>query len=295
MMKLEKFLFLNPAKKKQVYCSAKFNLPEHMKIQLLVCFWLLSLCAMGQPSKKAEEPKKHKGTFYFAWGYNKDWFSKSDLHFEDHATGNYDFTLYNVKADDRPNFTHIFDKDISIPQYIYRIGYYFNDRHNLGVEIGFDHAKYVMIRDQAVHIKGTIHDHALDQDTVLRPSFLAFEHTNGANFLMVSLLKRTKFFQSKNQKHVLNYVLKPGIGMVIPKTDVTLFGKRRDNVFHVAGYILGIDTELRYEFGKHLFAETGFKGCFANYTHVLTIGDAKANHHFFSLEYLFSIGYGVPW
>ncbi len=264
-----------------------------MKFQLLLYMLMLSICSAGQTINRAEEPEKHSGTLYFAWGYNSDWFSKSDLHFEDHSTGNYDFTLYDVKAEDRPNLSHLFDRDISIPQYSYRLGYYFNSRHDLGVELSFDHAKYIVSQYQMVHIKGTIHDHEVDKDTLISPRFLLFEHTNGANFLMVNLMKRCKFFQSGNHKHVLNAVLKPGAGIVIPKTDVMLFGEHRDNVFHVAGYIIGLDTELRYEYGKHLFAEAGAKGCFANYANVLTIGSAKANHHFFSFELLFAIGYGI--
>src|SRR5438045_3602960 len=102
-----------------------------MKFSALICFLFFSSSLFAQSGENKAKPKKTKGTFYFAWGYNKDWFSKSDLHFEDHSDDNYDFTLYDVKADDRPGFTHIFNKDISIPQYIYRFGYYFNDKHNL--------------------------------------------------------------------------------------------------------------------------------------------------------------------
>jgi len=264
-----------------------------MKLSLIIMAFLLPLGLIAQHEHDLLE-KKHKGTLYAAWGYNKDWFSKSDIHISDHTTGNYDFTLYDVKAIDNPDLTYIFNTDISIPQFIYRVGYYFNDKHNLGVEIGFDHAKYIMVRSQQAHIKGSLNGEPVDKDTLIQPRFLLFEHTNGANFLMASLLKRTIWLQSKNGKHVLNYVLKPGIGVVIPKTDVTLFGKRRDNVYHIAGYVAGLDVSLRYEYTKHWFAETGFKGCFANYMNVLTVGDAKANHKFYALEFLFCFGYALP-
>ena len=254
----------------------------------------LPLYLIAQPEQNQQE-KKQKGTFYFAWGYNKDWFSKSDLHFSDHSTGNNDFTLYDVKAIDNPDLDQIFNTDVSIPQFIYRFGYYFKDKHNLGIEIGFDHAKYIVVRSQQVHIKGVLNGETIDKDTMIEPKFLQFEHTNGANFLMVSLLKRNPFIQSKNGRHVLNYVLKPGIGVVIPKTDVRLFGTRRDNVYHVAGYIAGLDISLRYEYGRHWFAETGLKGSFANYSNVLTVGNVKANHKFYTLEFLFCFGYGLPW
>ena len=223
-----------------------------------------------------------------------DWFTKSDIHFSDNTTGNFDFVLHDAKATDNPDLDQVFNTDVSIPQFVYRFGYYFNDKHDLGIEIAFDHAKYIMVREQVVHITGHINEEVLDKDTLVTPSFVRFEHTNGANFLMLNLLKRKKFFQSQNQKHVINVVFKPGFGIVIPKTDVTLFGVRRDNVYHIAGYIAGLDISLRYEYGKHWFAESGFKGSFANYMNVLSVGDAKVNHKFFALEWLFSFGYGIP-
>lgn len=85
---------------------------------------------LGMSQGNAQEPgttvkaKKEKGSFYFAWGYNKDWFSKSDIHFESKGKDNYSFTILNVKAKDKPKLDHIFDTNVSIPQYIYRFGYY---------------------------------------------------------------------------------------------------------------------------------------------------------------------------
>ena len=264
-----------------------------MKILVSAIILLFPVCVFGGKDPQHTPEKKNRGSLYFLWGYNKDWFSKSDIYFIDHSSSQYDFTLYDVKAKDRPGFDRLLDWDITIPQFIYRFGYYFNNKHDLGIEIGFDHAKYVVIQNQSVHVKGYINGVSIDKDTIIQPGFLLFEHTNGANYLMVSLLKRTCFFKSPDQKHVLNYVLKPGAGIVIPKTDVTLFKKHRDNVYHIAGYIAALDVELQYVYGKHWLVESGLKESFANYTNVLTVGDAKASHHFFSLEFLFSVGYAI--
>ena len=62
--------------------------------------------------------KNNKGKLYIAWGYNRGYFTKSDIH----MTGEgYDFTLKNVKAKDRQT---PFDASIyfhpglfTIPQY----------------------------------------------------------------------------------------------------------------------------------------------------------------------------------
>ena len=51
---------------------------------------LFPLFASAQPDQNHQKKIK-KGAFYFAWGYNKDWYSRSDLHFSDHTNGKFDF------------------------------------------------------------------------------------------------------------------------------------------------------------------------------------------------------------
>ncbi len=41
-------------------------------------------------------------------------------------------------------------------------------------------------------------------------------------------------------------MLKLGAGFMIPKTDVTLFGKRLDNKFHLAGYMASVEGGMKY-------------------------------------------------
>ena len=245
-----------------------------------------------------------KGSLYFSWGYNKGWYSKSDLHFKNTSgeynpiTGNYDsydFTIYDVKAKDRPGFKDILKTDLTIPQYVYRLGYYFNNKRDLGIEINFDHTKYVMIDYQTLHVRGMIHGREIDTDTVLSPKdFLKFEHTNGANFMMFNGIKRQRFLVSANKKYWLSGIIKLGAGIVIPKTDVTLFGQRLDNRFHIAGFITGVETGLRFDAFKHVFIEYTAKGTYANYLNVLVIGAGKANHDFWTFENILTLGIQVP-
>jgi len=249
--------------------------------QLLI---IVPFLVFSQEQEKISPKKKRDNTVkgYFSWGYNKDWFSKSDLHFHTN-TGAYDFSLNDVKAEDRPGFSQIIGGDISIPQYVYRIGLYF-EKYNAGIEINFDHAKYVVIQDQMVHLKGRINETYYDTDTVLSKDFVQFEHTNGANFLLLNFVKQKKFSETKNGKFRFGGIAKIGAGAVIPKTDVTLFGTRLDNKFHVAGYIVGLETGFRFEMFKYLYLETTMKGSYADYLNVLTLSNSKANHHFWTLE-----------
>src|ERR1044072_3841951 len=129
-----------------------------------------------------------KGKFYFAWGYNKNWYSTTDVHVHD-ASGDFDFTLYNMKAHDHTHFNELFSVALSIPQYGYRLGYWMpNEKY--GVEIKFDHAKYIVYDDQRVHLKGSIGDNYYDVDTVVDDHFMHLEHTDGANYLMLNGMYR---------------------------------------------------------------------------------------------------------
>lgn len=256
-----------------------------------ILLFILQGFSQDEPCNCPGGSKKTNGVLYASWGYNRNWFSKSDLHFKDQGSDNYDFTLYDVEATDRPDFNKILRTiELSVPQYVYRIGYYFSSKQDMGVEINFDHSKYVMINDQVVHVKGQIHGIELDQDTLLHGNFLKFEHTNGANFLMANFIKRKDFLHSSNNKHWLSAVLKAGAGIVIPKTDVSLFGNRLDNRFHIAGWIAGIETGFRYDF-SHFFAEATAKGAFANYSNVLVIGTGKASHRFWCTQAILTAGF----
>jgi hypothetical protein len=172
------------------------------------------------------------------------------------------------------------------------MGYYFAKRSNWGIELNFDHAKYVMVDNQQAHIKGQIFGVQYDKDTLVHPLFLRFEHTNGANFLLFNVLRKFTWYTYNKIK--ISGVMKAGAGIVIPKTDVTLFNERLDNRFHVAGTIIGIEPTLRVDIGRFFYLEPSIKGVFANYSNVLVMGDGKAKHHFFAFEAIATIGFQIP-
>lgn len=229
--------------------------------------------------------------FYFSWGYNKDYFSKSDIHFKNSGSDNYDFKLVGAQAKDLPGFKDILKTDLSIPQYVYRLGYYFKKKPQFGIEVNFDHAKYIVTDNQTLRVKGTIRGRSYDKDTVVDNNFIHLEHTNGANFLMANLLYRIKLYESANQNSALSLVFKTGIGTVIPKTDVTFMGTRLDNKFHIAGIIAGEEIAIRYRIYKGVITELSSKNAYANYFNALGVGTAKVSHSFFTTMFILTLGY----
>jgi hypothetical protein len=261
-------------------------------------------CITNSFSQEQTPVKKTKGSLYFSWGYNRDVFSKSDIHLKNTTneynpvTGNYDyydFTIYDATAKDRNGIKDVFRTDLTIPQYVYRIGYYFNNKKDLGIEINFDHVKYVMRDWQTLHVKGNILGQEVDKDTLISPdNFLHFEHTDGANFFMLNIMKRQRLYASKNDKHWISAIFKIGAGPVVPRTDVTIFGQELNNRFHVAGFCAGIEMGLRYDAFKHVFIEYTVKGAYANYINVLVCGSGKGNHHFWTGENILTFGFQFP-
>ena len=244
--------------------------------------------------------KTKRGKICLSWGYTRCAFSKSTIHFEDHSnkyhekTGRYnyyDFTIYNAKASDRPDFDKIYDViNITIPQYCFRIGYYFGK--NAGIELNFDHAKYVVNNYQRVHIQGQFNGDYVDKDTTLDPgTFLHFEHTDGANFWMINFIKKLTIY-NRSPKLNISWVLKPGAGIVYPRTDVTLFGEKLNNRWHLAGWIVGAETGIRTEFLKYCVFEFTTKGSYADYRQVLVLGKGNgvAKHSFFTGQLTATIG-----
>lgn len=233
---------------------------------------------------------------YLQWGYNRVGYTKSDLHF---VNGDqYNFTVHKVKSNDQPDFSgwRTNPLDISIPQYNYRIGFYLNKKHTHAIEINFDHTKYIVTDYQPYNITGQIGGQSINwKDTLLNPQYLHVEHTNGANFFHINYVGQYEIVKSKKRYSPrLTAVWKAGAGVVVPKSDIFLFGKHLDNVFHVAGFVVSGEAGVRFYPARNLFLELTGKGGFADYLNVLTVADGGRIHHNFGYaEGVFTIGYDI--
>jgi len=231
-----------------------------------------------------------KGKFYFAWGYNKNYYSTTDVRVHD-ASGDYDFTIYDMKAHDHTHFNELFKVALSIPQYGYRMGYWMPNA-KWGVEIKFDHAKYIVYDDQYSHIKGNINGTQVDNDTLVSYSFMHLEHTDGANFLMLNLMYRHDLWTSRYVQ--VSAVAKYGAGIVVPRSDVVLFNQEWNHCFHNAGQVTGAELGVRTEMFRYFFIETSVKGVFANFNKVLAVDDVLISHRFWDGMLLVDAGFQFP-
>jgi hypothetical protein len=268
--------------------------------QIKRMFVALLFCAAVYTNNWAQtttSPSLLKG-MYIQWGYNTEWYTRSTLHFKGSVNGTpHDFTLYNATAKDRTDIDGLWTKPlhVTVPQYNYRIGFYLNEAHTKAVELNFDHTKYIVTDNQLLHAKGFIGNRTFDKDTSFSSNDMHFEHTNGANFYLFNYVRQYPLATKKNNAPLFTLLWKAGIGFMIPKTDVTLFGKELDNKFHLAGYNLGVEGGGRWYASKRIFIEATAKTGFVNYTNALTVDGGKAQHSFGYIEVIGTLGYDIRW
>lgn len=259
-------------------------------------FSLLFVCFFATMSIAQAPVNLQKGDFYFYWGWNESGYTKSDIRFEGE---NYNFTLANVIAKDRPT---PFDVNIyfnpgliTIPQYNFRIGYFIKD--NWDVSLGIDHMKYVLQNGQNASITGNIsgsetnYDGIYDNDNIeITPYFLTFEHTDGLNYINLGLSHSNQVLHYK--KFQIN--LKKGIeaGALYPRTNTALLGKERYDEFHLSGYGASTVAGLNFVFFDSFFIQTELKGGYINMPTIRTTkstADTAAQDFFF---YQFNLLFG---
>lgn len=218
---------------------------------------------------------------FASWGYNRAQYSASNIHFEGPG---YDFILHDVAAADQPkpfSFAVYLDpRDLSLPQYNYRAGWFLNDRWSFS--LGMDHMKYVVRQDQDVRITGTISSDRSQQyagseehQVTLSEDFLIYEHTDGLNLLSVDADHYDRLWDSPSGKHALFLTEGAFAGPVIPRSDVRLFGEGINNKFHLAGYGAGAQLGLFAVFWDRLFLRAAAKGGYIELPSVLTTGTSE--------------------
>ena len=260
-------------------------------------FIVLTILFLGKTTQSIAQDQENpiekytahnKGKFFVNWGGNIADFSKSNINFKG---ANYDFTLTNVVAEDKPKGLHIDYINplrMTIPQTNFRMGYYFTDKYS--ISLGVDHMKYVVVQNQTVNITGTIDGVYYDnQPKVLTEDFLKFEHTDGLNYVNTELTRLddiSKIFNLNTDHLQVNTVVGAGIGLLYPKTNTTLMGKERYDQFHISGYGASIKAGLNLTFLKHFYVQAELKGGYINMPDIRTTHDKadSASQHYNFLQ-----------
>lgn len=252
---------------------------------------LVSLC-FSQFSVVAQNKQKRKHSeWYFSWGYNTEWYTKSNLHVSQPELGN-NYTMRGVVAHDNRGWDNgLFKKALTIPQYNYRIGMFLKNRPDLGIEINFDHTKYIITEGQGVKILGSLGNRSVDTTINFRESngFFYFLN-NGANFLLFNIVKRKELYLSSKGNFKLDFLGKAGIGPLVPHVENSLFGQKNDPLFQIGGWNVGTEGALKASFYRHFYLEFAGKLDYARYSH-LHIYKGFARQAFGTAELIMNAGW----
>ena len=268
---------------------------------------VLTFCVFSQYAFSQEEIKiqekytdHNKGKFYISWGGNRESYSKSDVTFRGE---NYNFTVENMQAHDKPKGWHIDylnPSRMTIPQTNFRLGYFISDHYS--VSVGWDHMKYVMTQNQVANITGTINTgEGFDgtynhQPTVMTEDFLTYEHTDGLNYINAEFARHddiSKLFCIGNTDKIqINLSEGFGAGVLYPKTNTQLMERSRHDEFHVSGYGLSAKAALNITFLKHFYIQGELKGGYINMQDVKTTfnNNDSAFHDFYFFQRIISVG-----
>ena len=261
---------------------------------ILLSFLVLSVIspAFAQVTKKE---KKHKtGSVYFSWGYNEEAYTRSTLHVKQDGLGN-NYDLIHVVAHDHQGWNDgVTNKAFTIPQYNYRLGYYFNDKQDMAIELNFDHTKYIIVDGQNMHIKGTVNHRAVDSTILFSQGngdyyFL----NNGANFFLFNFVKRLGLYHTHSNNLRVDLTGKAGIGPVIPHVQNSFFGYANHQQFQLGGWNTGVELALRVTVMRYGFIEFSQKLDYARYSN-LEIYGGTAKQNFGTYETILSVGAILP-
>ena len=268
-----------------------------MKSSALVAIMILAgNVAFAQDLPNPEKPHQ-KGKLYVYWGWNRGWYTKSDISFRG---ADYDFTLSNVVAKDRQtpfSLNDYFNPTlITIPQYNFRVGYFLSDHYN--ISFGVDHMKYVVQTGQKAEISGhiygseTVYDGDYNKDEiVIEEGFLLFEHTDGLNYLNAEVRRFDNIFDFNKVK--INLTEGFGAGALMPKTNATLLNNQRHDEFHLAGWGMGAVAAVDVSFFELFFIQSEWKLGYISMPDIRTTVDeidrASQNFFFTQLNIVFGV------
>ncbi len=242
-----------------------------------------------------------KGQFFVSGGVNRSFYSTSDISFKG---TDFNFTLQNVKADDR---RYLDTEGFTFSQANLKIGYFFNDNYN--IVFGFDNMKYVLRNGEDVRIKGAIatgeylynevlynFDNIYDYNNIhLSDPFLLYEH-DGLKYIYTGVNRfdnLNKLLGINTDKFEVN--LEEGIdfGFVMPKTNTTILGNDKYENSGIVGFGMSANAGVNLTFFKHFFVKAAIKYGYINMKDSrVAINDASAtvNQHFDFIESSYTFG-----
>lgn len=252
--------------------------------------------------------------WYISWGYNRSAYTQSNVHIRGMgANGPFDLTFASAKAQDMPERfqpkVYFHPGLFTIPQFDVRVARAVGGGWKLG--LGWDHMKY-KLSDQTLSasghaaagdlaMAGVTDALALDPEAQMHMTEgelpwadgFNFEHSDGVNFVRVSLEREHPLFARGSRGGALNAFVMGSAGLAVCSTDFTWAGERTKNKQHVSGFGASVHGGLRLYGTPRLFVQTTAQAGVLSlpWIRIQGAGDAAADQRFGFAEFAFAVGY----
>lgn len=268
------------------------------RILVLLFFALISVLTSAQSHYDWVIKNERKGEFFAYWGWHRTQYSSSNIHL---IGPDYDFTLQGVIAKDKVHpilIDYFHPQYVTLPQNNYGFGYFISD--NWALSLNMDHMKYVVQNGQSVAINGNINTSVAGsyegqyhgEQIELSPDFITYEHTDGLNYLNIAADWMPTIWISKNGNQQVSLIANSGLGLLIPKTNVTLFNTWHRDEFALSGWGINAGAGVRFFVYKRFYIQALVKGGFIHLWNVNTLGDGhRAQQHFTFLTEIGTFGF----
>lgn len=227
-----------------------------------------------EAKEDVKEVKSKNKNWYFSWGYNREHWGKSDIHIKQSSLNN-DFVIHDVEATDYPGV--LLSKDFTVPQFNIRVGKFINEDHTLAFEFSLDHTKYNNVIGQNAHITGTVNGQYVDMNQILTNSYFYYVLHNGANHIMMNLVKISPLIGENEQSMSVSAISRAGLGILFPHSSNTIMGnfnsvgdKKISNCcgfnhgwWQINGWTAGVELGARFMFYRPIYLEATLKEAYA--------------------------------
>ncbi len=252
-------------------------------MKVLFCLIFLSLTSVTFSQYKRAKTKRSwsAGTLFFYWGYNRSFYTKSNINFNG---AGYNFTLNNAKGVDRPSKeirTYFSIKDFTVPQFNFRLGY--NIKNNWAISIGYDHMKYVLVHNEPYTLSGFIKPgvdvvtnwsgNFINEPVITQQETFHYENSNGLNYIRFEVSRIDQWFRSQGGEFAFSSSFGVSSGGILSINDFTFAGKKDMQTISMSGMGISAHLGARFEFWKHFFVQINGAGGLLNQTRVDTRPD----------------------
>ncbi len=201
------------------------------------------------------------GTIYLGVGYNTSWYRNTNIHIEQGELNN-SYTMNNVKANNKTNSA------FSPLLLNYRLGFYFNEFQNVGMEIAYDPYRYAIKDNQIINFKGTVNGRLnVNRLVYFTKSNGSFYYMDGVNFFLLNFVRRYQVFRNNTKSIGVDAMWKAGVGPALPHFKSSLPVNEVDGPqFGQGGWNIAGEGALRLTLYRYAYIELALKYDYASFS-----------------------------